>query len=259
MRLALAGKGGAGKTTLSATLARLRAREGEQVVAIDADSNPNLSTAMGLGASTAPLSLPWELVSRRPGGPRLTVPVDEVLEKHGRPGPDGIRLAVMGAPDHADAGCLCSAHAAVSALLADLGERPDILTVVDLEGSPEHLSRGTAKHADLLLLVAEPYFRSLETVRRLAALAAQLPIPEVAVIANKVRSPGDATAIRDFARGEGLEVVGEIPWSTDVLDADAARTPLLDAVPDGDVVRAVAELAAAVHRSPSTPTPQGAT
>ncbi|MDQ3293347.1 MAG: AAA family ATPase, partial [Actinomycetota bacterium] len=248
MRLALAGKGGSGKTTLSATLARLQARAGLAVVVIDADSNPNVSVAMGLEAVVGPMSLPYELVSRRPTGPRLTVPVDEVLSRHGATGPDGIRLAVMGAPDHADAGCLCSAHAAVSALLADLGERPDVLTVVDLEGSPEHLSRGTARHADLLLLVAEPYFRSLETVRRLSALARQLPIPQVAVVANKVRSTTDAAAIRDFARGEGLEVLGEIPWSTDVLDADAARTPLLDAVPDSGVVQAIRALALALDR-----------
>jgi CO dehydrogenase maturation factor len=201
---------------------------------------------MGLGDEVAPMSLPYTLVSRRPDGPRLTVPVDEVLERHGCPGPDGIRLAVMGAPDHADTGCLCSAHAAVSALLADLGTRSEVLTVVDLEGTPEHLSRGTARHADLLLLVAEPYFRSLETVRRLAGLAAELPIAEVAVVANKVRSSDDAAAISAFASAEGLAVLGEVPWSTDVLDADAARMPLLDAVPDGDVVQAIEALAAEV-------------
>lgn len=260
MRIALAGKGGSGKTTISATLARLTARLGHPVVAVDADSNPNLATALGIEEMEADDmgDLPYALVSRRPDGPRLTAPLDDVLDLHTRTALDGVRLATMGAPGHAGAGCLCSAHATVSALLADLADRPETVTVIDLEGTPEHLSRGTARHADLLLLVAEPYFRSLETIRRLAKLAAELPIPEVLVVANKVRSPGDAAAINDFAQGEGLEVVGEVPWSTDVLDADAARTPLLDTVPDGDVVRSIAALAAALDRTPS-PTPQGAT
>lgn len=246
MRVAVAGKGGAGKTTITATAARVLARGGAPVVALDADSNPNLAIALGLGRAAAAqvAALPTGLVSRRPGGPRLTTPVEAVLADHATEGPDGVRLVAMGMPDHADSGCLCAAHAAVSALLADLGERPDTVTLMDLEASPEHLSRGTARHADLLLLVAEPYFRSLESVRRMAVLAAELPIPRVAVVANKVRSAQDADAIRTFSSNHGLTVVAEVPWSAEVLDADAAGTPLLDAAPDGPVVAAMTDLAA---------------
>ena len=142
MRIAVAGKGGAGKTTICATGARLLARSGASVVAIDGDTNPNLHAAIGVDAAEVPPFLPPSLVSRRFDGPRLAAPVDEVLQSHAAPAPDGVRLVRMGMPQHADEGCMCSAHATVSALLADLGNAAGTVTLLDLEASPEHLSRG---------------------------------------------------------------------------------------------------------------------
>lgn len=250
----MAGKGGAGKTTISATLARIAARRGMAVVAIDADSNPNLATALGADpAAPAPaMALPSSLVSRRLGGPALTVSLSHLLDQHGAFGLDGVRLVMMGAPGHAGEGCLCSAHATVSALLADLADQPETLAVVDFEASPEHLSRGTARYADTLLLIAEPYYRSLEATRRIATLAAELPIPRVAVVANKIRSAADAEAVGQFCDRHGLERIAEVPWSDEVVDADRATIPLLDAAPDGQVVAAISELASQVmYRSPA--------
>ncbi len=241
MRIALAGKGGAGKTTISATLARARARAGAQVVAIDADSNPNLAAALGL-RSGASGPVPVSLVSRRLSGAALTAPIEEVLAAHAVPGPDGVRLVGMGAPAHADEGCLCSAHATVSAVLADLGAGEGTVTIIDMEASPEHLSRGTVRHADVLLLVTEPYFRSLETVRRLAALAAELPIARVAVVANKVRSEDEADAVLEFCARHELPCWAVVPWSEEVVAADLAARPLLDAAPGGPAVAAIEEL-----------------
>jgi CO dehydrogenase maturation factor len=245
VRVALAGKGGAGKTTIAATLARLRARQGRQVAAVDADSNPNLGAALGVAPGGEPGFLPAGLVARRLDGPALRQPLPAVLEAYGAPAPDGVRLLRMGMPAHADEGCLCVAHATVSALLGDLGAAAGVDTFVDLEASPEHLSRGTARHVDTLLLVAEPYYRSLETVRRLAALAAELPIPTLAVVANKLRSTGDAAAVREFCDRHRLALAAEVPWSEAVLEADASRTPLLDHAPGS----AAAEAAAALLRS----------
>jgi CO dehydrogenase maturation factor len=243
VRVAVAGKGGAGKTTLSATLARVVARSGRPVVAIDADANPNLSVALGVAGPAQPRPVPPELVSRRRGGPGLVEPVDAVLDRHALPGPDGVRLLGMGSPAHADEGCLCAAHAVVSALLEDLAAA-DRFVVVDMEASPEHFSRGTVRHVDAVLLVAEPYYRSLETVRRMSDLVAELAVPVVAVVANKVRSAQDAEAVGEFAERHGLPLVGVVPWSEAVGDADRARTPVVEAPEAAEVVEAVAALAA---------------
>lgn len=244
----MAGKGGAGKTTLSATLSRLAARDGTPVVAIDADANPNLATALGLhlpvGSELA--SVPSALVSRRRDGRGLTEPIEAVLDRYTRAAPDGVRVLGMGAPGHADEGCLCAAHAVVSSLLEDLGADPERLVVIDMEASPEHLSRGTVRHADQVLLVAEPYYRSLETVRRMAALVAELPVGDVAVVANKLRSTDDLKAISEFCERHGLRLAGGVPWSEEVVVADRERVPVIDWPAAQPVVDAIGALAAAL-------------
>lgn len=240
MRLAVAGKGGAGKTTFCATAGRLLSRRGYRVVTIDGDTSPNLHTAIGLGdAATLPPFLPVSLVSRRFDGPRLTVSIDTVLADYAATAPDGVHVMRMGVPEHPDEGCMCSAHATVSAVMAELGTEPGIVTVLDLEASPEHLSRGTARHADVLALIAEPYFRSLEAVRLQATLAAESSIGRVVVVANKCRTDTDRAAIAEFCDRHCLELMGKIPWSDTVLDADAATQPLLDHAPDDPVVDAI--------------------
>lgn len=244
MRVAFAGKGGAGKTTIAATMARLAARRGTTVFAVDADSNPNLAAALGVdpdvGRSLA--GIPAAAVSRKLTGPSLTTSVEDVFDAHGTVTPDGVRLLLMGAPAHAGEGCLCSAHAAVSAVLSDLGEAPATLAVVDLEASPEHISRGTARFADVLVLVTEPYYRSLEATRLLAGLAAELPETRTVVAVNKVRTPADGEAVAAFCERHGLPRIGEVPFSDLVVDADRQARPVLDTDGDGPVVTAVAAL-----------------
>jgi CO dehydrogenase maturation factor len=244
VRVAFAGKGGAGKTTLAATAARLLARQGQQVLVVDADSNPNVATALGVAPAEASgtASLPTSLVSRRIGGPALTADLEEVLATHSLNAPDGVRVVLMGMPTHAEEGCLCAAHATVSALLDDVGARPGWVTVVDMEASPEHLSRGTVRHVDVLALVAEPYYRALETVRRMSMLAAELTIPRVAVVANKIRSEDDTAAVTDFCDRHGLALAGCVPWSDAVIDADTRTRPIIDEPAAADVVDAVSAL-----------------
>lgn len=248
MKIAVAGKGGAGKTTFSATAARLLARSGRRVITIDGDTNPNLHTALGVPIEPGrrAQSLPTTLVSRRFDGPALTIELTELLETYATIAPDGVSVLRMGVPEHPDEGCMCSAHATVSAVLADLERQPETVTILDLEASPEHLSRGTARNADVLLLVAEPYFRSLEAVRLQASLAAQTDIGRVAVVANKCRSNDDSAAIGEFCRRHELELIGVLPWADAALDADASGVPLLDFEPDGQLVAAIGDVVAAL-------------
>jgi len=113
-----------------------------------------------------------------------------------------------------------------------------------MEASPEHLSRGTVRHVDLVCLVAEPYYRSLETVRRMAALVDELPVARLVVLANKVRSPVDAEAIGECCARHGFVLAGMLPWLEEVVAADRERRPVLDwpaAAPYVEAVRALAE------------------
>lgn len=242
MNVAVAGKGGAGKTTIAAALARLVARRGHDVVAVDADSNPNLAPALGVRPDVAAAPLPASVVSRRLDQPGLRQPVEEVIARYGLTAPDGIRMLTMGSPGHAEEGCLCAAHATVSAVLGALASRPGAFTVVDMEASPEHLSRGTARHAAVMVLVAEPYYRSLETVRRMAALTGELGIARLAVVANKVRERGDADAIAEFCARHSLQLAGEVPWDEAVTAADRDRASLVDAAPDSPAAVALNSL-----------------
>ena len=152
---------------------------------------------------------------------------------------DGVRLLRMGMPEHADEGCLCSAHAVVSALLGDLSTKTDTITLIDMEASPEHLSRGTAREANALVLIAEPYFRSLEAVKLQAKLAAETAIGRVVVVANKCRTDTDFAGISEFCENYELDLIARVPWGDEVLDADAATTPLLDFASESPVVAAI--------------------
>lgn len=257
MRLAVAGKGGAGKTTITATLARLAAASGRSVLCIDADSNPNLAAALGIDATQDLRGsvVPPTVVSRRlDGGPALREDVEAVLARHTLAGPDGLRLAHLGMPGHAEEGCMCAAHGVVRALLTDLDD-DTTTTFVDLEASPEHFSRGTASAVDVLALVVEPYFRSLETARRMAALARELPIGRLLTIANKVRDDRDREALEAFTAHHQLPLVAVVPWDDGALDADRDRRPLVDAAPDGPAVTALR--AAWPSLVPAAPVPPG--
>ena len=111
LRVAIAGKGGSGKTTITGTLARLLAQAGRSVVAVDADTNPNLATTLGIAPDRSKeiVALPRTLLKREPqpdGSMKSTFLRDpfEVLDEYGVAGPDGVRLVVMGAVGHGGAG-----------------------------------------------------------------------------------------------------------------------------------------------------------
>ncbi|MEJ7744121.1 MAG: hypothetical protein WKF73_17210 [Nocardioidaceae bacterium] len=131
----------------------------------------------------------------------------------------------------------------MASLLEDLGEDCNRLVIVDMEASPEHFSRGTVRHVDVVCLVAEPYYRSLETVRRMGALVDELPVGRVVVVANKVRSAEDERAILEFCDRHDFELAGSVQWSEDVVAADRKRIPVVDWPGAAPVVACVAALA----------------
>ncbi len=128
-------------------------------------------------------------------------------------------------------------------MLGQLMEQAEQLTIVDMEASIEHMSRGTVRHTDVMLVVTEPYYRSLETTGRTANLARGLGIKKVYVVANKVRSPEDEEAIRRYCAERDLEIIAVLPFDDDVRQADNAGTPILDRRPQPQYVSLVERLA----------------
>ncbi|MEJ7638700.1 MAG: hypothetical protein WKF75_12170 [Singulisphaera sp.] len=97
------------------------------------------------------------------------------------------------------------------------------MTIVDMEAGLEHLSRGTGRHVDTLLVVMEPYYKSLETARRCAELGRELDIGQIFGVANKLRGDGDTETVRRYAETHGLHLVAEIPFDDAVYQAEAGR------------------------------------
>lgn len=134
-------------------------------------------------------------------------------------------------------------HATVRSVIEVASEARGDFCILDTEASPEHLSRGTAQYADAMLLVVEPYFKSLETGRRMAALARDLGLEHVALIANKMRGESDLEAVREFAQRNELEVGGIIPFDEAMPGAERAGSSPLDFAPDGPAVAAIEQIA----------------
>ena len=118
--------------------------------------------------------------------------------------------------------------------------------ILDTEASPEHLARGTARYADAMLTVVEPYYKSLETGRRMAVLGKDLGLEYVALVANKVKVERDRAAVDEFARANGLEIAAGIPFDERLPEAERAGVAPLDHAPDTAAMVAIGELAKAM-------------
>lgn len=111
-----------------------------------------------------------------------------------------------------------------------------------MEAGVEHLSRTTTRHSDVMLIVTEPYYRSLETAARIHQMAGELNIPNVFTIANKVRTQKEADAISTFSQKRGLQILATVPFDTDVADSSLVPEAPVDYCPDSDGVQAIGKL-----------------
>jgi CO dehydrogenase maturation factor len=234
MKIAISGKGGVGKTLLSAFLARAFAGHGYDVIAIDADPDANLGATLGFpdADKIIPISHLKELIRERTGAKEstgglyftLNPKVDDLPDEHSVRH-EGIRLMVMGEVKKGGSGCYCPENALLSSLMSHLLLGRDEVVILDMAAGIEHLSRGTAQAVDRLIIVVEPGRASLETAQRVRRLAGDIGIKELAVVGNKVHSVDEEAYIRKGT--EGLELLGFIPYDAGLVDAQMQGLPVV--------------------------------
>jgi len=247
LKLAISGKGGVGKTTLAAVLARLFARDGRRVFAVDADPDTNLALMMGYPEPQAVPSLAGmqDLIEERTGAKagsygvfvKLNPKVDDLPEKISVD-VDGVRLAVMGVVATGGTGCACPENVLLKNFIDHLFLERDDVVIMDMEAGVEHLGRATARAVDAFLVVVEPSRKSVETAVKVKKLASDIGVRTVLAVGNKVSSDDE----RDFLASAlaGIPITGMLPADVAVKRCDARG--VLDLEEAADFVRAVAKV-----------------
>lgn len=237
MKIAITGKGGVGKSTLAGTLARLFAADGFRVLAIDADPDANLASAVGLTREERKklrtIADERALIEERTGAkvsevgqvfslnPDVTGIAEKYAVSHG-----GVDVLVIGAAQRAGGGCACPESVLLKSLVRYLVLKRDEVVIVDMEAGIEHLGRGTAMGVDIMIVVVEPGQRSVETAHRIQQMAAALGIKRVAIVVNKSTDlRQDAAWMQEEFSGQ---VVGQIPFDNRIADADRRDQALVD-------------------------------
>ena len=249
MKIAIAGKGGVGKTSIAGTLARHMARDGNRVFAFDNDLNPNLSLTVGIPAERLVdlPTLPRDVITRFPDKTaEWKIHPHEIYSTYGLQAPDGITLVVAAEPKKANTGCFGMMHLAMRDLVYATANAPGEVCILDTEASTEHLCIGTAMYVDVMYAVVEPYFKSLETGRRVLALARDLGIPRVGMIANKIRVEREVTDVATFAEHHDLELAGWVPHDNCFIGAERAALAPIDFAPGAPAINAIRELGRAI-------------
>jgi CO dehydrogenase maturation factor len=229
LKIAITGKGGVGKTTVAAVLARLYAAEGRRVLAVDVDPDANLGLALGMseaevGAIT-PVCRMNELIAERTGSEsdglgkffKINPKVDDIPDRFAVE-KNGVKLLVMGTVETGGGGCVCPEHVVLKRLLSHLIIQRDEVVVMDMEAGIEHLGRGTASMVDRFIVVVEPGSRSLQTYHLVKKLAADLGVRQVSVVANKVRGAEDEEFLKKSV--PEADFLGFIRYNNEVASAD---------------------------------------
>ena len=235
MKIAISGKGGVGKTLLTALLAKTFTESGYSVLAIDADPSANLGATLGFPhpQEIVPISEMADLIEERTGARpgksapffKLNPKVDDLPEKYWVEH-NGIKLMVMGRIKKGGSGCYCPENALLQALVNHLLLARNEVVILDMEAGVEHLGRATARAVDKLIVVVEPGRRSIETAYTINKLAQDIGLHNIVVVGNKVRSQSEKefliSSLSDF------KFLGFIPYDQSVVDADLANVSVVD-------------------------------
>ncbi len=255
MKIAVVGKGGVGKTTVAGTLARLVGGDGKRVLAVDADPNYNLWSAIGIDSKRAaqivPLLNDESLIEDRTKRKivkvlgeyfELNPRVEDIADKFAIDGPDNVRLLVAGTVTMGDSGCMCPSAALLKALIRHLTLQEDEAFIMDMDAGIENLGRGTTRGMDALLVVVEPGKRSLETLARVKKLAEDIGTETVYAVANRVDGQSDSDAIAEYAEDLGVEILSYVPRDPTLKRADLKGIAPLDMPEQGPAMEEIRAL-----------------
>lgn len=247
MKIVVVGKGGVGKTTIAAALARFLGRDGFSVVAVDADPSLNLASAIGIPrdvADKAPILFDEEefIKSRTllPNGFLVLNPkVDDIVDRFGVKGPDNVTVLKLGEVRKGGTRCLCPEYAFLRALLSHLVLGRRDVVVIDMVAGLEPMSRGAVRGVDLVLCVVEPSIKALDVALKMEKLSRDIGVKNFRYVVNKVRSSGDVEFVE---KNINTEVFHWIPFDEAVVEADYNGVSLLDYKPLSPAVKALSEL-----------------
>lgn len=246
MKLAITGKGGVGKTTLTALLAGCYAESGRSVLAIDADPSPCLGAALGFPPAAlevvSPISEMDELILERTGAEpgsyggyfKLNPRVDDLPDRFSATH-DGVKLLELGGVESGGSGCICPESTMLRALITHILLRRDEVVLLDMYAGVEHLGRATADAVDAMLVVVEPTLRSLGTADQIKHLAQDIGLDHIYLVGSKIRDESDRSFVAEHS--PGLKVLGTLPQDDAVRQADRQGSAMYGASPrlDGAV------------------------
>ncbi len=234
MKLAVSGKGGVGKTTISALLSCELKSRGHDVIAIDADPDSNLLSAFGSDAVVPPLVELKKLIEERTGVKpgttggmfRLNPQVDDIPDQYGVD-VGGVKVLIAGAVKKGGTGCYCPENAFIRALVSHLLLEKNTALILDMEAGVEHLGRGTVQAVDNLVVIVEPGKRSVDTALRIKRMATELGMKQICVIGNRIRSESDKEYLKEAVAG--MDIVGFVPFDDNLLQSDRGGGSAADA------------------------------